>query len=89
MAVQSICSLVPIILDATAGNYARWREQFLLTVGKYSLQDHVLRSQPAVPHADWISIDYIVRSWLYGTIATDLVDIVKARDDQGATARGD
>ncbi|XP_066373416.1 uncharacterized protein [Miscanthus floridulus] len=85
-AVQNVRSLVLVVLDS-AGNYSRWREQFLLAVGKYSLQDHVLRDPLAVPYADWIRMDCVVRSWLYGTIATDLLDIVMARGDHGATAR--
>ena len=44
VAVQNIRSLIPIVLDMAFGNYTRWREQFLLVLGKYSLQDHVLRS---------------------------------------------
>ncbi|XP_066327890.1 uncharacterized protein [Miscanthus floridulus] len=87
VAVQNIRLLVPVVLDSAAGNYARWREQFLLTVGKYSLQDHVLREPPVLPHADWIRMDCVVRSWLYGTIANELVDIVMTRGDKGASAR--
>ena len=40
VSVQNARSLVPTVLD-TAGNYPRWREQFLLAVTKYSLLDHV------------------------------------------------
>ena len=32
-------------------------------------------------------MDCIVRSWLHGTLSSDLVDIVMARSTQGATAR--
>lgn len=32
-------------------------------------------------------MDCAVRSWLYGTIANDLVDIVMERGERGATAR--
>jgi hypothetical protein len=37
VAVHNIRLLVPIVLDLVANNYTRWREQFLLTVGKFSL----------------------------------------------------
>nr|XP_034604633.1 uncharacterized protein LOC117864615 [Setaria viridis] len=85
-AVQNVRSLILVVLDSD-GNYSRWREQFLLAVGKYSLQDHVLRDSLAVPYADWLRMDCVIRSWLYGSIATDLADIVMARGDRGATAR--
>ena len=32
-------------------------------------------------------MDCVVRSWLYGTIANDLVDVVLERRERGATAR--
>ena len=87
VAVQSIRSLVPIILDINSGSYSRWRQQFLLTLGKYSLQTHVFDDCPAAPSADWTRMDCVVRSWLYETLSGDLVDIVMARSDGGATAR--
>ena len=37
IAVQNIRSLVPVVLDVAAGNYTRWREQFLLVLSKFSL----------------------------------------------------
>jgi len=87
VAVQSIRSLVPVVLDVNSGSYSRWREQFLLTLSKYSLQTHVFDDCPAAPSADWTHMDCVVRSWLYGTLSGDLVDIVLARSAGGATAR--
>jgi len=86
VAVQSIRSLIPVVLDVNSGSYSRWREQFL-TFGKYSLQTHIFNDHPAAPSADWIRMDCVVRSWLYGTLFGDFVDIVMARSDGGATAR--
>ena len=43
VAVQNIRHLVRVVLDVTSGSFARWREQFLLALGKYSLQGHVLQ----------------------------------------------
>ena len=43
--VQNIHSLVHSVL--ATGNYNRWRDQFLLAVGKYSLEDHMLHDTPA------------------------------------------
>jgi len=77
--MQNIRSLVLIILDVNSGSYSKWREQFLLTLGKYSLQDHVLQDDPPRPSPDWVRMDCVVRSWLHGTLSSDLVDIVMAR----------
>jgi hypothetical protein len=46
-AIQNIRNLVPIVLDVAASNFTRWREQFLLSLGKYSLQGHVLHDAAA------------------------------------------
>jgi hypothetical protein len=76
IAVHNIRLLVPIVLDLAANNYTHWREQFLLTVSKFSLQDLVLYDCPAVILPDWNRMDYTIRSWIYGTISNDLVETV-------------
>jgi hypothetical protein len=74
--VQNIRLLIPLRLDGTSTFYARWRETFLLTLGRYSLERHVL-SDTAVPaSADWARMDCVVRTWLFGTITDDLADTV-------------
>lgn len=80
VAVQNIRSLVPFVLDVTSGNYTRWREQFLLTLGKYSLQDHVLHPAPAAPLPDWTRMDCVVKSWIYGSVSAELAETVMDRD---------
>lgn len=87
VAVQNIRSLVHVILDVNSGNFARWREQFLLTLGKYSLQGHVLHDDCPLNSPDWERMDCVVRSWLYGTLSDNLLDIIRHRGDQGVTAR--
>ena len=62
VAVQNIRSLVPVVLDVAAGNYTRWREQFLLVLGKFSLQDHVLLDDPPATYPDWARMDCVARS---------------------------
>jgi hypothetical protein len=82
--VQNIRNLVHVILDLTYENYKRWRDQLLLVVGKYSLQDHVLRDTPAPGFPDWCRMDCVIKSWISGTISADLAEAVMARD---STAR--
>jgi hypothetical protein len=52
VAVTNIRSLIPIVLNRASTNYCRWRDQFLLVVGKYSLQRHVLFDDTAPEHPD-------------------------------------
>ena len=52
IAVTNIRSLVSIVLDVDSGNLNRWRDQFLLTLGKFSLQDHVTLDAPAAISLD-------------------------------------
>jgi len=86
VAVQNIRSLIPILLDLNAGNYARWRDQFLLTAGKFSLEDHVLRDPPACVFPDWTRMDCVVKSWIYGTVSNDLADTAMERDTTARAA---
>ncbi|XP_039778489.1 uncharacterized protein LOC120645819 [Panicum virgatum] len=81
--VQNIRGLVPIVLDSLADNYSRWRESFLLTLGKFSLQDHVLYDGPAPAVPDWIRMDCVVSSWIHGTVSSDIADAL----DRGCTHR--
>ena len=85
--VQNIRSLVLIVLDVNSGSYSKWHEQFLLTLGMYSLEDHILQDALVRASPDWVRMSCVIRSWLHGTLSSDLVDIVMARSTQGATAR--
>nr|CAB3464295.1 unnamed protein product [Digitaria exilis] len=82
--VQNIRSLVHPVLDLAANNYTRWRDQFLLAVGKYSLEDHVLLDAPAPNFPDWVRMDKTVKSWISSTISADLEETTMETD---ATAR--
>ena len=68
-----------IIYSQPVGNYNRWREAFLHTMGKFSLEGHVLSDVHVRGHPHWGRMDCVVHSWLLGTISTDLVEIVVER----------
>ncbi|KAG8058663.1 hypothetical protein GUJ93_ZPchr0002g24747 [Zizania palustris] len=84
VAVHNIRTLIPLVLDVNSVFFARWRESFLLTVGKFSLQDHVLSDTVLPQSPDWARMDYVVKTWLFGVISDDLADAIF---DRGATAR--
>jgi len=58
VAVNNIRSLIPIVLDVDSGNFGRWCDQFLLTLGKFSLQDHVHLDAPVLS-PDWAQMDCV------------------------------
>jgi hypothetical protein len=82
VAANNIRSLVHIVLDVNSNHFNRWRNQFLLVLGKFSLQTHVLAA-PA-PSPDWDRMDCVVKAWILDSLTDDLAEIVSS---QGATAR--
>jgi hypothetical protein len=80
IAVQNIRNLVLVVLDLNSGNYNRWCDQFLLTVGKFSLQDNVLQDAPAPGFPDWARMDCVVKSWILNIITDDLAEMISARN---------
>lgn len=65
-------------------NYYRWRESFLLVLGKYSLDGHVISDASFPDSPDWVRTDCVVKSWLQSTLSPAVVD---AAFDRGVSAR--
>jgi hypothetical protein len=71
--VPHIKTLVTFVLDSNSTSYARWRDQLLLVLRCYALDDHVLSDTPArARDPTWRRRDCIVMSWISGTISLDL-----------------
>ena len=82
--VQNIRALVSVLLDP-ASSYGRWRDQVLLTLRRYALDDHVLVDSPIEARdVAWLRLDSVAMSWIFGTISLDLQDLVRTH---GGTAR--
>jgi hypothetical protein len=77
--VQNIHSLISVTLDLSSSHYSRWRDNVLLTLGCYSLSDHVLLDITYVGVPAWDQMDNIVNSWIWHTISPDLQDITRQR----------
>jgi hypothetical protein len=75
--VSNIRSLVHIVLDIDSGHYNRWCAQFLSTLGKFSLQDHI-HLDASIPSLDWDRMDCVVKSWILDSLADDLAEIVSS-----------
>jgi hypothetical protein len=80
VSVLNVKALVPVVLDIGAANYSKWCGLFLVTLGKYALSDHVLSDAAFPEHATWARMDCVVLTWLYGTIAADLLESVMQPD---------
>nr|XP_020189486.1 uncharacterized protein LOC109775138 [Aegilops tauschii subsp. strangulata] len=85
----SIKMYVPITLDLSDSNYVKWRELFLVALGRYVLSNHVVGDAAATPSdtsptSDWGRDDFTVLSWIYGSISIELFGIIMA---PGSTAR--
>jgi hypothetical protein len=79
--VASVKAHVPIILDLAKSNYSKWRILISVLLGKYELFDHVA-FQTAVANrtAEWNREDFIVRSWISGSISDEILDIIMAEN---------
>ena len=83
--VQNIRALVTVLLDPTSNSYGRWRDQVLLALRRYALDDHVLVDSPIeAQDVVWLRLDSVAMSWIFGTISLDLQDLVRTH---GGTAR--
>jgi hypothetical protein len=79
--VPHIKTMVTVVLDSNPTSYAQWRDQLLLVLRRYALDNHVLSDTPACARDPvWRRRDCIVMSWISGTISLDLQDIVRTPD---------
>ncbi|XP_039133230.1 uncharacterized protein LOC120270279 [Dioscorea cayenensis subsp. rotundata] len=83
--VARICTHIPITLDLQSSNYSKWRTLFLVTLGKYGLSNHADGTDPRYDDSEWVQHDYIVLSWIYGSISIEILDLVMSLD---ATTHG-
>ena len=71
--VQNIKALVSVLLDPAPSSYGRWRDQVLLTLRRYALDDHVLLDT-SIEARDvaWLCLNSVAMSWIFETISLDL-----------------
>jgi hypothetical protein len=61
--VQNIKALVSVLLDPMSSSYGRWRDQVLLALRRYALDDHVLLDTPVEARdVVWLRLDSITMS---------------------------
>jgi hypothetical protein len=75
--VASVKMHVPVILDIAKSSYAKWCMLVSVLLGKYELSNHVDVQTPAADRsAEWNREDFIVRSWLYGYMSEEILNII-------------
>jgi hypothetical protein len=80
-ATINIQSHVPIKLELQSPNYTKWKAFFELLCGKFGLLSHIDGTPPPDPHTDeWSKADFSVRSWLYGSVADEVLDFTMELD---------
>jgi hypothetical protein len=70
--VRNIHSLVSVTLDLSSRHYTRWHDNVLLTLGRYSLSDHVLLDTTYISVLAWDRMDNVIKLWIWGTNSPDL-----------------
>ena len=85
--VQNIKALISVLLDPTSSSYGCWRDQVLLALRRYALDDHVLLDTPIEARdVVWLRLESVAMSWIFGTISLDLQDLVRTHGDTARQA---
>uniref|UniRef100_A0A453GX60 Retrotransposon Copia-like N-terminal domain-containing protein n=1 Tax=Aegilops tauschii subsp. strangulata TaxID=200361 RepID=A0A453GX60_AEGTS len=85
--VASVRTHVPVTLDLQASTFTKWRMLVRVLLGQYDLLPHVNAVTAAADRTpDWTREDYVVRSWLYGSISDEILDIIMAEDQTAQEA---
>ncbi|GJV81893.1 ribonuclease H-like domain-containing protein [Tanacetum coccineum] len=82
MAMNHLTTFVPEKLDVDAMNYSSWVYYFSHLCHGYGILDHLVDpvassstttpTDPPPKDAEWTKIDFIIRSWIFSTIAPSL-----------------
>jgi hypothetical protein len=79
--MASVKTHVPVVLNIQASKFSKWNMLISVLLGRYELTDHVTVDTPAAArNPEWCRQDFVVRSWLYGSISEDVLDIIMAAD---------
>jgi hypothetical protein len=79
--MASVKTHVPVVLNLNAPNYSNWCMLIGVLLSRYELTDHVTTDTPVANRtAEWTRLDYVVRSWLYGSVSEDILDIIMAEN---------
>ena len=81
MAMNHLTTFVPIKLDVDEMNYSSWVYYFSHLCHGYGILDHLVDPPasssttpptPPIRDPEWLKIDFIIRSWIFSTLASNL-----------------
>uniref|UniRef100_J3MVH8 Integrase catalytic domain-containing protein n=1 Tax=Oryza brachyantha TaxID=4533 RepID=J3MVH8_ORYBR len=78
-ATVSVKTHVPISLELHHPNFNKWKT-FRSMCGKFGLLDHLDAVPPANPDASWEQAEFCIRSWLFGSVSDDVLDLAMEPD---------
>ncbi|XP_012853644.1 PREDICTED: uncharacterized protein LOC105973169 [Erythranthe guttata] len=80
-AISNIKYLISLTLDLKNPNYQKWSHFFTITVGRFCLSDlqHGKPRPDSISADEWQRADYLLQSWIYGTISDDLSSVVLSK----------
>src|SRR4051794_950123 len=73
--IQSIRSLIPVVLDFKSNVFPKWRTFFTIAVTTYALEVHLVTTPPPT-NATWLRLDAMILPWVYRSMAMDIVNLV-------------
>jgi hypothetical protein len=73
--VQDIRSLITIVLDPLSTKYPWWHNMMLLTLRRYTLDNHVLTDKIDIT-TSWYHYDGFVLTWMLDTLSVELQEII-------------
>jgi hypothetical protein len=68
--------VITIVLKPSSSDHKRWCDLLLLTLRRYTIDDHIL-SDVADPFVYWARLDIIVVTWILGALSPELHEIVR------------
>lgn len=74
--VASIKTHIPITLNLKTLKYTKWCTFFTAMLDKFGILRHVITPPLVAPNAEWGQQDFMVLTWLYGSITKDVLDII-------------
>lgn len=84
--VINVKALMPVTLDRVSNNYSKWRDMFLVVLGKYELTDHVICDDAKPDQPAWVRMEKTFLHWIFNTVAPDLMERVMIHDTVTRTA---
>ena len=83
--ITNIKSYVPLLLDLDRLNYDSWKELFKTHCLGYSVYHHLTSVDSDPDDPEWVTVDNIVKQWIYGTLTQTVLQSVLEPDSTAAS----